>query len=106
MKASTLALAAAITVASPSPAHAGDAAVPLLGGLLFGTILGGAMSSHSHHHYAPPPVYYYPAPPRYAAERRCDTVWFYDRWGYRRWEDRCYWVSVPVYDPPYSAPDR
>lgn len=63
----------------------GNWVAPLVGGLIVGGIVGGAIASEPRY-YAPPPAY----------RTECRIVPVYDRWGYYVGDRReCY--NVPVY---------
>lgn len=69
--------------------HGGGWVAPLVGGLIVGGIVGGALAEPRY--YAPP---VYAAPPPYRTE--CRVVPAYDRWGYYVGDRReCY--NVPNY---------
>lgn len=97
------AAAVAVVVSAPTPARAGGDALPLIGGLVFGTVLGSIITDSRRDYYPPPPVYYAPPPPpvSYRPERQCVTDWHWDQWGRRHWYQRCYWVHAPVYGYGY-----
>jgi hypothetical protein len=92
----------AVAASAPTPARAGGDALPLIGGLVFGAVLGAIVTDSRRDYYPPPPVYYAPPPPvTYRPERQCVTDWHWDSWGRRHWYQRCYWVHAPVYGYGY-----